>query len=129
MKSKNKGRKWILSLGFSDAQADSFIKNDVPNRKIEALAEVQNSGKMIGPSETEPFVAAPGEALPETAAPTPPEEPSEGEGEPSAVEPPKPKEKLVPTGFGDYLCPECKVTHRDGSKIHKRHLKLFQAAQ
>jgi len=28
-------------------------------------------------------------------------------------------------GFGDYLCPKCKVTHRAGSKIHKRHLKLL----
>lgn len=25
----------------------------------------------------------------------------------------------------DYLCPECKRTHRVGSKIHKRHLKLL----
>ena len=29
-------------------------------------------------------------------------------------------------GFGDYPCPECKVTHRAGSKIHKRHLKLLK---
>jgi len=27
---------------------------------------------------------------------------------------------------GDYLCPKCKVTHRVGSKIHKRHLKLLK---
>ena len=28
-------------------------------------------------------------------------------------------------GFRDYLCPQCNVTHRAGSKIHKRHLKLL----
>lgn len=37
---EDKKRKWILSLGFSEAEADSFIEFDVPKRKIEALAEV-----------------------------------------------------------------------------------------
>jgi len=37
---EDKRRKWILSLGFSEADADSFIEFEVPNRKIEALAEV-----------------------------------------------------------------------------------------
>ena len=55
MSSKDdKRRKWILSLGFSDAQADSFIENGVPNRKIEALAEVLNNGKIIDQTVTEP---------------------------------------------------------------------------
>ncbi|MBA7473853.1 hypothetical protein ES707_09198 [subsurface metagenome] len=35
-----KRRKWILGLGFSEAEADSFIKFEVPNWKIEALAKV-----------------------------------------------------------------------------------------
>ncbi len=39
--------------------------------------------------------------------------------------PPKPS-KPKTEGFGDYLCPKCKVTHRAGSKIHKRHLKLLK---
>jgi len=37
----------------------------------------------------------------------------------------KPKTEPKTEGFGDYLCPQCKVTHRAGSKIHKRHLKLL----
>lgn len=42
------------------------------------------------------------------------------------LKPPKPsKPKTEGEGFGDYLCPQCKVTHRAGSKIHKRHLKLL----
>jgi len=86
MPSKHKGRKWILSLGFSDAEADSFIENDVPDEKIEALHEVLHK------PEPEKPVATP---------------PAEGQG------------------FGDYLCPKCNVTHRAGSKIHKRHLKLL----
>ena len=40
MSSNDKRRKWIISLGFSEAEADSFIEFNVPNRKIEALHEV-----------------------------------------------------------------------------------------
>jgi len=29
-------------------------------------------------------------------------------------------------GFGNYFCPKCQVTHKAGSKIHKRHLKLLK---
>ena len=43
------------------------------------------------------------------------------EPEPAATEPPDEGK-----GFGDYLCPQCKVTHRAGSKVHKRHLKLLK---
>lgn len=58
---------------------------------------------------------------------------SEPEPLPEAPETPtKPVEEVASTippdegkGFGDYLCPKCKVTHRAGSKIHKRHLKLL----
>lgn len=39
---------------------------------------------------------------------------------------PKPKAPDEGEGYGDYLCPKCKVTHRAGSKIHKRHLKLLK---
>jgi len=108
MASKNKGRKWILSLGFSEAQADSFIENDVPGSKIEALAEVQNSGKAIGPTE------APAEALVEIPVESPAETTTEAPAE------------TGPGAIGDYLCPQCKVTHRAGSKVHKRHLKLLK---
>lgn len=88
MSSNEKRRKWILSLGFSEAEADSFIQFEVPKRKIEALAEV-----LYPKPEPEPAVSEP---------------PAEGDG------------------FGDYACPQCKVTHRAGSKIHKRHLKLLK---
>ena len=43
---------------------------------------------------------------------------SEPESEPTISEPPA-------EGYGDYLCQKCKVTHRAGSKVHKRHLKLL----
>jgi len=107
MTSKNKGRKWILGLGFTEDQANSFIENDVPGYKIEALAEVQNSGKAIGPTE----------ALTEAPVETPVESPAEtsGKQEPDQGE-----------GFGDYLCPKCKVTHRTNSGVWKRHLKLLK---
>ena len=110
MSRKNKGRKWILSLGFTDAQADSFIENEVPDRKIEALAEVRNSGKIIDRAVIEPFVAASGEAPPEVPAEVTQtsEKPDEGKGS------------------GDYLCPKCNVTHRSGSGVHRRHLKLVK---
>ena len=45
-----------------------------------------------------------------------------------AVSTPKPVVSEPPAegeGYGDYLCPKCKVTHRAGSKVHKRHLKLL----
>lgn len=120
MSGKDKGRKWIISLGFSEAQADSFIEFEVPNRKIEALAEVLRSGKILEQPVTEPAPAPEPETVPapglETAAPAPDtsEKPSE----------PKPPDEGK--GFGDYLCPQCKVTHRAGSKVHKRHLKLLK---
>jgi len=40
MSGNEKRRKWIISLGFSEAEADSFIEFEVTNKKIEALAEV-----------------------------------------------------------------------------------------
>lgn len=48
---------------------------------------------------------------------------------PKPEKPKPPAQGKVPVeseGFGDYLCPQCKVTHRAGSKIHKRHLKLLK---
>ncbi len=38
-------RKWILSQGFSEAEADSFLEFAVPDRKIEALAGVLHPPK------------------------------------------------------------------------------------
>jgi len=37
----------------------------------------------------------------------------------------EPVVKTEDQGFGDYLCPKCQVTHKAGSKVHKRHLKLL----
>lgn len=46
---------------------------------------------------------------------------------PEAPLKPKPSETKPAEGqgFGDYLCPKCKVTHRAGSKVHQSHLKLL----
>ena len=47
--------------------------------------------------------------------------------EPTTVSKP-PVSKPATEGVGDYLCPKCpgNVTHRAGSKIHKRHLKFLK---
>lgn len=105
MSGKDKRRKWIISLGFSEAQADSFIENEVPGRKIEALAEVLRSGKILEQPVTEP---APAPRL-ETAAPAPP------------APAPKTKPDVIPTGM--FWCPHCNSLHRIASKIGKGHLK------
>lgn len=39
----------------------------------------------------------------------------------------KPEEQSDRGIVGNYLCPKCQVTHKFGSKIHKRHLKLLEA--
>lgn len=45
--------------------------------------------------------------------------------------PPKPSKpsafKPSAGGVGDYLCPKCGITHKAGSKVHKRHLKFLKA--
>jgi len=80
-------RQWIISLGFSEADADNFINLGLADWKIEKMAERH---KLEQGGETEPGP------------------PDEGQG------------------FGDYLCPQCHVVHKAGSKIHKRHLKYIQ---
>ena len=117
MSSNDKRRKWIISLGFSEAEADSFIEFEVPKWKIEALAEVLHPKPVTEPVPapvTEPEAKPDSVATTETA-------PEPEVGVEAAVSEPKAEGE----GFGDYLCPECKVTHRAGSKIHKRHLKLL----
>ncbi|MBA7478998.1 hypothetical protein ES707_14429 [subsurface metagenome] len=93
MSSNDKKRKWIISLGFNEAEADSFLEFEVPKWKIEALA------KVLHPPETEP----------ETAAPVPP------------APAPKTKPEVIPTGM--FWCPHCNSLHRIASKIGKGHLK------
>ncbi len=68
MSSEDKRRKWILSLGFSEEEADSFIEFEVPNWKIEALAEVLHPEPEPAP---EPIPVPPAEVA------------TEGKGEPS----------------------------------------------
>lgn len=69
---EDKRRKWILSLGFSEAEADSFIDNVVPNWKIEALAEVLHKPEPEPEAKPEPVATTePASALeqPEAKAP------------------------------------------------------------
>jgi len=61
---EDKKRKWILALGFSEAEADSFIEFEVPKWKIEALAEVLHKPEPEAAPVTEP------EAKPDSVAPT-----------------------------------------------------------
>lgn len=64
---EDKRRKWILSLGFSEAEADSFIEFVVPNWKIEALAEVLHKPEPEAAPVTEPESKADSVAPTETA--------------------------------------------------------------
>lgn len=70
------------------------------------------------------------ELLPAPVEPEPqaPEEPAPEAGQSGAEAVAPPAEDQAPdvgVPIGDYLCPKCKVTHRTGSKVHKRHLKLL----
>ena len=68
---EDKRRKWILTLGFSEAEADSFIEFVVPNWKIEALAEVLHKPEPAPESVPEaPEVRDSTEAKPDSVAPT-----------------------------------------------------------
>lgn len=71
---EKKRRGWILGLGFSQEEADSFIKFEVPNWKIEGLAEVLHKPE----PEPEPMVS---ELEPEVRDTT----------EPTATKPPAPQ--------------------------------------
>ena len=71
-------------------------------------------------AENEPEANPPGEATTAEAPEQVVEQPAEGAGFDEGAE--KPAEGV---GFGSYLCPQCKVTHKAGSKVHKRHLKLL----
>jgi len=65
---EDKRRKWILTLGFSEAEADSFIEFVVPNWKIEALAEVLHKPEPEAEPEAAPVTEP--EAKPDSVAPT-----------------------------------------------------------
>ncbi len=81
---------------FSPSEIEALLKVEANHEKIDQLAENKGVEPQSGAEVSEP--------APESAVTEPPDEGK---------------------GFGDYLCPQCKVTHRAGSKVHKRHLKLL----
>lgn len=92
---------------------------DLPETHIK-LIEMSGRPMPVKPSKPapKPKVAKPKPTVtkpPATAEGTTPPSPESAAKEPTAKD----------SGFGDYLCPKCKVTHRVGSKVHKRHLKLL----
>lgn len=48
----NKRRNWIISLGFSEADADNFIQFEVPDWKIEKMASQRQKPEPL-PEATE----------------------------------------------------------------------------
>ena len=116
-----KDEKNFRLVGEPEPVPEPIPEPEVTPEPLEETPHIEDLSDVVSPSaeaESEP------EPIPELV-PEPP---------PVATETPtKPVEEVASTippdegkGFGDYLCPKCKVTHRAGSKIHKSHLKLLK---